>query len=229
MEKFGKKTIKVAIHQPGYHRYCGYFYKMLLSDVFISLDTVQFVRREWQSRQRFYYQGRYKWLTVPVEKGRDTIINKRIANTMVLKDHWEYLKFVYHKTPYFAKYASILEDVYKRQWVYLNDLCVELTLLAKSILDIPAEFVKDSDYPSDSQANFKKVDLLIYCIRKVVDVEEYDEVVYLPRASPIPEDFYLNQKFGNSNFRPPFVHPLGLCGCGGGLGVVTHLHTVVPK
>lgn len=93
------KVIRIGIHQPGYHRYCGYFYKMLKSDLFISLDTVQYVNREWQNRQTFYYDEKYKWLSVPVNRGREIIKLKKVVNPKVLKDHWGYIKFVYKKTP----------------------------------------------------------------------------------------------------------------------------------
>ncbi len=60
MQKSSKKIIHIAIHQPGYHRYLGYFYKMYKSDLFVSLDTVQYVSREWQNRQKFYYKGKLR-------------------------------------------------------------------------------------------------------------------------------------------------------------------------
>ena len=80
MEKSSNGIIRIGIHQPGYHRYCGYFYKMYKSDLFISLDTVQYVTREWQNRQIFYDNGKCKWLSVSVNKGREPIMNKKIID-----------------------------------------------------------------------------------------------------------------------------------------------------
>ncbi len=196
MAKSGKKAVRVAIHQPGYHRYCGYFFKMLKSDLFISLDTVQFVPREWQNRQDFYYRGQHKWLTVPVEKGRDKITNKKTANSVVVKDHWEYIKFIYARTPYFKSYQNQLGEIYAKNWVLLNDLCLELIMLARDILGIKTKFVKDSDDISDPTGKLRKANLLIACIKH--HAYGFDRAIYLPRSGPIPHDFYLNQKFGGS-------------------------------
>jgi hypothetical protein len=40
----------VAIHQPQYLPWLGYFGKMLTADVFCYLDTVQYKKNEWQNR-----------------------------------------------------------------------------------------------------------------------------------------------------------------------------------
>src|SRR5512137_468969 len=42
----------VAIHQPQYLPWLGYFDKMLKADVFCYLDTVQYKKNEWQNRNR---------------------------------------------------------------------------------------------------------------------------------------------------------------------------------
>lgn len=197
MENFKKSAVNVAIHQPGYHRYCGYFYKMLKSDVFISLDTVQFVPREWQNRQDFYYKGQHKWLTVPVENGRDKIVNKKIVNSKVVKDHWELIKSIYKKTPYFLTYKDAVGEIYANEWLRLNDLCVALIILARDIIGINTTFIKDSDNVSDPTGELKKADLLIACIKHHINSSE--NITYLPRNGPLPQDFYLNQRFGESN------------------------------
>ena len=117
---------------------------MYKSDLFISLDTVQYVSREWQNRQIFYDNGKYKWLSVPVKKGREAIGNRKIVNPETLKDHWEYIKHTYRKCPYFEDYSDYLEHLYLKQWSYLNDLCDALTLLAKDIFMILTIFIKNN-------------------------------------------------------------------------------------
>jgi hypothetical protein len=42
----------VAIHQPQYLPWLGYFDKMLKADVFCYLDNVQYKKNEWQNRNR---------------------------------------------------------------------------------------------------------------------------------------------------------------------------------
>ena len=57
----------VAIHQPQYMPWLGYFHKMDKADIFIHLDTVQFRRNEFQNRNRIKAVNGWHWLTVPVK------------------------------------------------------------------------------------------------------------------------------------------------------------------
>lgn len=60
--------MKVAIHQPNYIPYIGYFQKMALADTFVILDTVQFSNGCPTQRTKIRTKESWMWLTVPVEK-----------------------------------------------------------------------------------------------------------------------------------------------------------------
>lgn len=124
--------MRVAAHQPGYHRHLYYFYKMAISDAFVSLDHVQFVRSDWQNRQVFVYEDARRWLTVPVQGSRGVIRSKVIAHPSVLPSHWDRIKSIYRSTPYFSTYEAALGEIYGASWKYLNDLCDALTEVARS-------------------------------------------------------------------------------------------------
>ncbi len=188
-----ESPLRIAIHQPGYHKYLGYFYKMLKSDVFISLDTVQYVPREWQNRQVFYYDNTHRWLSVPVNSGRDLIKNKKIVNKKILKDHWELIKYIYRKTPFLKNYKREFENIYlQKNWIFLVDLCEELIILARDILNIKTKFVKDSQNKTPS-LNLRKSDFLIDSIKRYVSLNRLTntKINYIPRQGPLPKDFYL--------------------------------------
>ncbi|MFS8159049.1 MAG: WbqC family protein, partial [Candidatus Roizmanbacteria bacterium] len=85
--KINKNNISIAVHQPGYHRYVGFFYKIWLTDIFISFDIVQYVSREFQNRQKFFYNNKMNWLTIPVHAGREEIYKKKIVDPNILKNH----------------------------------------------------------------------------------------------------------------------------------------------
>ena len=60
----------VAIMQPYFIPYAGYFRLFAASDVFVILDCVQFPRRGWVHRNRLLdREGKLHWLTLPLEKG----------------------------------------------------------------------------------------------------------------------------------------------------------------
>jgi hypothetical protein len=57
----------IAISQPTFLPWLGYFNLIATADIFVLLDTVQFERQSWQSRNRVRtIQGEIQWLSVPV-------------------------------------------------------------------------------------------------------------------------------------------------------------------
>ena len=60
--------MRVAIHQPQYLPWLGYFDKLDSADVFIILDTVQLKKHEWQDRNRIRTKNSegWQWLKVPI-------------------------------------------------------------------------------------------------------------------------------------------------------------------
>ena len=56
----------VAIVQSSYVPWKGYFDLMDRADELVLLDTVQFTKRDWRSRNRIKTKDGLAWLTVPV-------------------------------------------------------------------------------------------------------------------------------------------------------------------
>ena len=67
--------MKVAIMQPYFVPYAGYFRLFSTADLFVIYDCVQFPRRGWVHRNRFLEGEKENWVTLPLEKcSRDTLI-----------------------------------------------------------------------------------------------------------------------------------------------------------
>jgi hypothetical protein len=62
--------LTIAIMQPYFVPYAGYFRLLAAADVFVLFDCVQFARRGWVHRNRLpNASGVLDWLTLPLEKG----------------------------------------------------------------------------------------------------------------------------------------------------------------
>jgi hypothetical protein len=62
--------MRVAIMQPYFFPYAGYYRLFAATDIFVVFDCVQFPRRGWVHRNRFSNtNGEDQWLTLPLEKG----------------------------------------------------------------------------------------------------------------------------------------------------------------
>lgn len=60
----------VAIHQPNFFPWLGYFDKIISSDTFIILDDVQFPKTNgnWANRVKLFSSGDGRWVTAPIKR-----------------------------------------------------------------------------------------------------------------------------------------------------------------
>lgn len=67
--------MKVAIMQPYFFPYAGYFRLFSSADLFVVYDCVQFPRRGWVHRNRVLFGSQLQWVTLPIDKcPQDTVI-----------------------------------------------------------------------------------------------------------------------------------------------------------
>jgi hypothetical protein len=128
----------LAVHQPQYLPWIGYFDKMRRADVFCYLNDVQYKKNEWQNRNRIKTAQDWQWLTVPVRYHFPEKINEvRINNTTQWsKKHLQALKTNYSRAPYFKEYISIFEDTLSRDWEFISELNIHLIERLKDALQM---------------------------------------------------------------------------------------------
>lgn len=93
----------VAIHQPNYLPWLGYFAKIAQSDVFVLLDDVQYSKNSYINRvQVLPPTGEPKWLTIPVSAHLgQTIAEVAPAKPSWIDSHQATLQQYYRKSPHF--------------------------------------------------------------------------------------------------------------------------------
>ncbi len=116
--------MRVAVHQPQYLPWLGYFDKMDRADCFVLLDDVQFKKNEWQNRNRIRTPAGWQWLTVPVlHRFPQRIAEVRIdAAVPWARKHLGALTGNYAGAPAYERHRRFFEDVYGRPWDRLLDL-----------------------------------------------------------------------------------------------------------
>jgi hypothetical protein len=105
--------LKIAINQPTYLPWMGYFDLADQVDLFVILDNVQFVKQSWQQRNRIRGGSGLQWLTVPVVfRGRlgQLIKDVEIRDTEFASDHIRAIELAYRRAPFFSEYFPSLRE-----------------------------------------------------------------------------------------------------------------------
>ena len=86
----------IVITQPTYMPWIGYFHQLLTADIFVVLDSVQFVKRSWQCRNRIISrEGSISYLTLAVKKTSRNCLIKDIEindDFIVIQNTWDKYK-----------------------------------------------------------------------------------------------------------------------------------------
>lgn len=151
------------ILQPFYLPYAGVFEQVRLADVFVIYDDVQFVKQNWQHRNRILTGNGPQWLTVPVQRRHgDPIVEVDVANDQGWQaKHWRALEMAYGSAPHGQWLLDALRPHYvDSTWERLVDLNIALFRTLCEMVDVDARFLRSSQMPLPGQASDR---VLAYC------------------------------------------------------------------
>lgn len=149
--------MRVAIMQPYFIPYAGYFRLFAASDLVVMYDCVQFIRRGFIHRNQLTdFQHKLQWFTLPIEKAPQTaLINSLAFQANASASMQEQMRrFPVFQSQRFTDSAlqPLFTQVQQPPLVYITNFmqatCAELKLpfnvISSSSLQIPAE-VKGQD------------------------------------------------------------------------------------
>ncbi len=161
----------LTAHQPVYLPWLGFFHKLAIAEKFIVFDQVQYVPKDWISRNQIKNPQGSVMLTVPVL--RKDYLNKTIAEIEINNvlpwayKHWKTILLSYGKGPYFKQYADFFEDVYNRQWRLLADLNFYMLKWFLQTLGINTVVESAGEYDFDGEKSEKVLDM---CLKLDADI-----------------------------------------------------------
>lgn len=131
---------RVAIVQPNYIPWKGYFDLIRAVDEFVLLDNVQYTRRDWRNRNRIKTAQGVQWLSIPVQvKSRylQLINETEISDPDWARAHWKILAHNYGRAPHFETFRSAVEDLYLgSEAQVLSEIDRRFTVVLCSLLGI---------------------------------------------------------------------------------------------
>jgi len=158
--------MKVAIHQPNYLPYIGFFQKMALADIFVILDTVQFSRDSYTQRTKIRTKNGSMWLTIPIERK----YNFKPIMDVLLPNNAKWIKK--HKMSIIANYSKcehfdrqFIEKYYSVKTNRLQEFNEFGIFYLKKALGIKTEVIRASEL--DIPSKLKSTELLVEIVKRV--------------------------------------------------------------
>jgi hypothetical protein len=143
----GGFVMKLAVMQPYFFPYIGYFQLINAVDKFILYDLLQYTKRSWITRNRLITlnQG-VAYYSIPVEKKSiNNIRDVKIFNEIKWKE--KVLKGItrnYNKAEYFNEVYPFIEHIFKKRFELLKDFNFFSVKAVSEYLGISAEIVNDN-------------------------------------------------------------------------------------
>jgi hypothetical protein len=144
--------VKLAIIQPSYIPWRGYFHQIQKADAFIFYDDVQYDKHGWRNRNRVKTSNGTIWLTIPVAASGNVLEHTQIKDIRCVwrrpwnRKHWLTLQQSYGRASYFERYTTLLESFYAREDELLADFTIDLTMaLARELGIAGTRFLRSSE------------------------------------------------------------------------------------
>lgn len=162
----------VAIHQPNFFPWLGYFDKIRRADVFVLLDAVDYPRSgsggmgSWSNRVRIAIQGEARWATCPVRRlplgapiNAAEIDDGRPWRRKMIAT----LQASYGKAPHFGEAMALLQPLIEQHETNLAAFNIAAIKAIAEHLGLATRFQRQSELPHAGKAT----ELLISLVKAV--------------------------------------------------------------
>ncbi|WP_309640375.1 WbqC family protein [Flavobacterium sp.] len=166
--------MKVAIMQPYWFPYIGYFQLIHAVDTFVIYDNIEYTKKGWINRNRILVNGEAAFLSVPLKKDSDFLnVDQRYLSETYSKDKMKLLSKIkesYQKAPQFQTVFPLVESILNRNEGNLFDFIHHSIQVICGYLDIKTNIVVSSTISIDH--NLKAQDKVI-AIAKNLSATQY--------------------------------------------------------
>tara|TARA_B100001057_G_scaffold326701_1_gene326966 strand:- start:115 stop:795 length:681 start_codon:yes stop_codon:yes gene_type:complete len=150
--------------QPTYLPWIPFFERIILSDIFVILDDVQFSKNSNHNRNYIKSNSKKLLLTVPIISESNRMISDiKIDNKKNWKKkHWYSILQTYGKSNFFKQIKNELEFIYSKDWEFLSSLNIEIIKLFIKYLNIKSEIYISSEIDVKGTSNQKLINICKY-------------------------------------------------------------------
>jgi hypothetical protein len=140
--------MKIAIMQPYFCAYIGYYQLINSVDKFVICNNMQYTKRGWFNRNRILDNGNIKVFTIPLKKyKRDTNVNLRFLADNSIRERIIILKQIqnfYQKAPFYSQNYPFIESLFLQKNENLFNFIYDSVIKMCSILNIKTQIILSS-------------------------------------------------------------------------------------
>lgn len=105
--------MRLAIMQPYFLPYIGYFQLIAAVDMFIVYDNIKYTKKGWINRNRFLQNGKAALFSIPLKKDSDflDVRERELATDFKREKLLNQLRSAYLRAPYFKDVFPLIEEV----------------------------------------------------------------------------------------------------------------------
>lgn len=207
----------LAIFQPYFLPYIGYWQLMAMADRFVVYDNIEYTKKGWINRNRFLQGTADAYFTVPVRKASDflTVAERQVAGEFDRDKLLRSLAASYRKAPEFETVYPLVERIVRAPlgnlFAYVHHSLVEVA----RFLEIATPMVISSSIAIDHTL---KSEQKVLAICKALGADRYvnpigGQSLYSPAAfaaESIRLDFVQSKPIAYPQFGGPFVPNLSI-------------------
>ena len=197
--------MKVAVMQPYFFPYIGYFQLLAASDTFVFYDDVNFIKRGWINRNNILLSNVAHRITVPCEKASQNKLIKDIAVNYSAPELAKLRKSIQHayaKAPNFESVFGLFNEVLDKGCNSIASLAGESVKAVANYLGFQKEF-KYSSEQGYGNTELDRADRLIDITQK----EQSETYINAIGGIDLYEKEYFSSKGVSLGFVEPVLEP----------------------
>lgn len=169
--------MKIAIMQPYFMPYIGYWQLIKAVDKYIVYDDVNYIKRGWINRNRILINGEPAYFRLPIVGGSQ---NKLIYQIEVnpeekfIKKNLRTIELAYKRAPFFTSIYPLMGKIMYCNKKNISEYIIESMHVICQYLDISTELIASSAINKDS--GLKAQDKIVSICKNVGATEYYNSV-----------------------------------------------------
>lgn len=163
----------VAIMQPYFLPYMGYWQLINAADEFVVYDNIQYTKKGWINRNRFLQNGKDEMFSLPLKADSDflDVADRDLSPSFERDKLTRQLQGAYRKAPHYEENFPVIEAVIRHPENNLSAYINHSILTLCAYLGIETKITKSSEIRIDHKALKGQAKVIAIC--KALGAQEY--------------------------------------------------------